>query len=423
MNLLHLSDIHFQKPLCLQPQMDPDRHVRAALVNDAVKLLADIKADVDAILVSGDIAYQADPEEYQVAKEWLDEFANKIGCEPLNVFTVPGNHDVDRGVIRRDQTIQALRAHLAAVEYTNRSNRLFSLLDDDETGPKLMLPLDAYNQFAARYDCSTYLPAPFWQHDLALGSSHVLRLRGLNSVLISGPENDIKGSLFLGNIQTVFEHDENVVNVIIMHHPPDWLEDCDDVDDAINDGAKIHLVGHKHKNRISMDQNAVRLMASAVNPSRLEPNWDPGYNLISVEIKDDTKDVWLDITCHLRVWQASPDRFIAKLDNDDSSTWCARYRLGASVSEEEAPMEPSNEVTSAEETADVTKSTESRELVYRFWNLRPSQRRKIANELILLTTDDLSLPEFERYRRAFIKARDTSQIQALAGAISDAEDS
>ena len=62
-----------------------------------------------------------------------------------------------------------------------------------------------------------------------------------------------------------------------------------------------------------------------------------------------------------------------------------------------------------------------RELVFRFWNLRPSQRRRIANDLGLLAAEDLSLPEFERYRRAFIKARDLGKIQEVSTAVTQAE--
>lgn len=403
--------------------MDPDRPVRIALKDDVTAVLKKLDTKVDAILVSGDIAYQADPEEYQVAAEWLDELAENVGCKPLNVFTVPGNHDVDRRAIHQNHTLQALRSHLSSVDCLSRSTLIFELLDDKEAGPTLMLPLEAYNQFAARYECATYPPKPFWRYDLEqkLGPSHTLRLHGLNSVMMSGPDDDVKGTLFVGNIQTAIEPDERVVDVIIMHHPPDWLEDCDDVEDAINNGARIQLVGHKHRQRIRMDQNAVRLMAAAVNPSRIESNWEPGYNLISVEVEDDNTDVWLHVNSHVRVWQSSPDRFVPKLGDEDASIWYKRYRLGASKPEEEVSMESNGEVSVAPEAPVETANSGSRELVFRFWNLRPSQRRKIANDLTLLTLEDLSLPEFERYRRAFVRARESDQIQRLAEAITAAE--
>lgn len=424
MYLLHLSDIHFHKPRCLQPTMDPDRPVRAALENDVRDLLTRLNADVNAVLVTGDIAYQADSEEYQVAADWLDNVAELVSCPVEDVFTVPGNHDVDRQLIKQEVMVKSARSRIEAAAIDEKSDRLIEALNDDRAGEALMEPLRAYNQFAARYGCSTYLPEPFWKHDMPLGESHTLRLYGLNSVLLSGPLNDTRGDLFLGDGQTTLLGGDNVVCAAMMHHPFDWLADGDDVEDAFNNRAHLHLVGHKHRSRIIMSQYAVRVMAGAVNPSRYEGNWEPGYNLIGLDVEQNDEGVWLKIDTHVRVWQDSPDRFIAKMTPDGQDVFSQRYRLrkapegtASVVDNEPAPSEEPEAMTGS-----APMDTENRRLVYRFWNLRPSQRRRIANDLSLLSEADLSLPEFERYRRAFMKAKGSAKIEALAEAIAKAED-
>ena len=102
-----------------------------------------------------------------------------------------------------------------------------------------------------------------------------MRVHGLTSTLLSGPD-DTKGKLYLGPLQTVFEPIAGVIRLVMLHHPPDWLEDCEEVEDALWNGAKIHLMRHKHRQRIRLDDAAIRLAAGAVNPSRFEVGWEPG---------------------------------------------------------------------------------------------------------------------------------------------------
>src|SRR5690242_3685104 len=71
MLLLHISDIHFRHPECTTG-MDPELPYRTMLVQDARRLSAEL-GPIDAILVTGDIAYHALPLEYKAAYEWLGQ--------------------------------------------------------------------------------------------------------------------------------------------------------------------------------------------------------------------------------------------------------------------------------------------------------------------------------------------------------------
>jgi predicted phosphodiesterase len=420
--LLQLSDIHFQKPQCLNPDMDAEKPLRTAIITDAIKMVEKL-GKVEAILVSGDISYQADPEEFDCASQWLNEFAEKINCSPSKVFTVPGNHDVDRNIVREDQLVKGLRTSIKSVENKKYAEKFLQLFQCKESGPILMRPLEAYNTFAVKYDCSIYPPRPFWIYDIPLNKGMTLRMRGLSTPLHSG-ENGEKGKLFLGSFQTVFDPVENIVHLTIQHHPPDWLSDCDEVDNALWNGAKIHLMGHKHRQRILHTNQAVRLAAGAVNPDPSEPGWEPGYNIFEIKIIDENDKRWLEVKSHIRVWQTSPDKFVPKLDEHDSEVFCHRIYLCPISTQDKKGIEKDilnqETIKSIEEVASMS-TEQNKDIVFRFWSLAASKRRKIVNELELLSELDFELPEFERYRKAFEKAKERNLLKTLSSAIENAE--
>src|SRR5690606_33207272 len=92
--LLHISDIHFRAPDCVNPDLDADRPIRTRLVQD-VRMRCETLGSVGAILVGGDIAFKGDKVEYESAFKWFSELADACGCPLERVFVVPGNHDVD----------------------------------------------------------------------------------------------------------------------------------------------------------------------------------------------------------------------------------------------------------------------------------------------------------------------------------------
>lgn len=77
---------------------------------------------------------------------------------------------------------------------------------------------------------------------------------------------------------------KGIPNLTICHHPPDWLLDGDDVEDMLNARAMFQVFGHKHRQRIFVGKTNVRWSAGAVNPSRSERQFEPGYNIIELEV-------------------------------------------------------------------------------------------------------------------------------------------
>src|ERR1700683_3702718 len=123
MLLLHISDIHFRYPLC-DSDMDPDRPYRTRLIQDARDLATQL-GSVDAILVTGDVAFCGAPEEYVAALSWLTQLATACGCRLERIFVVPGNHDVDRKIIRDNASVRNVQLAVSSAPRDRRERELF----------------------------------------------------------------------------------------------------------------------------------------------------------------------------------------------------------------------------------------------------------------------------------------------------------
>jgi len=408
--------------------MDPDRPFRTELVRDVRRRVAALGA-VDAILLVGDVAYSGRAEEYSAALAWLTELAAAAGCSLNDVFVVPGNHDVDRDVIKRQTTVRNAQQAIISARVDRRPNDLLEQFSDLHSGAALLSPISAYNEFAARFNCQVYAPEKlFWHQERSLGA-YRLRFYGLTSTLLSSAgvpsgREDTRTSLYLSPLQTVLDPVEGVINAVLCHHPPDWFMDQDEVEDAFRGRAALHFFGHKHRQRMYIDPGYVRFAAGAVNPDRNETGWEPGYNLIALSIDDDAGQRWLSVEAHLFAWQTSPDCFRPKVTLDGSSSFRHRIRLRdtllsitaghasapveVSVADEPLPR-PDREVAMSE--------PHMRNLVFSFWKLASSQRREIALRLKLISEEDMAVPEPERYGRALLRASERGLLDELTNEV------
>ena len=136
-----MSDIHFTKGTSNVSSFDIDRIVRNELVRDAVNLLPSVQP-LSGIIISGDIAFAGKPEEFQTGIGWLAELSEKLNCDPSFVWCVPGNHDVDRNVIREHTGITPIQNDI------RNSTDLHSCMKKHLTGGDAALlfePLRGYN--------------------------------------------------------------------------------------------------------------------------------------------------------------------------------------------------------------------------------------------------------------------------------------
>ena len=104
-----------------------------------------------------------------------------------------------------------------------------------------------------RVSTANYAPDRlYWKQDLLLQGDVRLIIHGLTSTLLSGADghDDNRTSLYLSPLQTVLDPLDDVVNLVLCHHPPDWFSDNDAVDEAFCARAAIQMLGHKHRQRI-----------------------------------------------------------------------------------------------------------------------------------------------------------------------------
>lgn len=431
MLLLHISDIHFRTPDCLTPHLDPERPYRNRLLQDVRSRCRDL-GNVGAILVSGDIAFKGATQEYETALAWLKELAAACGCPLERIFVTPGNHDVDRSLIEQDPSIRNTQRAIATAENHRRERELRTQFTHAATGHALLAPHAAYNDFAKLFGCQIYTPERlYWTQEIALNADVRLRVHGLTSTLLSGAngKDDSRESLYLSPLQTNLESEDNVVNLVMMHHPPDWLMDQDDVTDAINNRATLQLFGHKHRQRLTRERNYIRFSAGAVNPDRGEPGWEPGYNLIRLNIMGVGPERVLEIDTHQMVLQSSPERFVPRRDEKDNPVFHHRISIPGYVAPVvSAAPSPMLAVPAAmaplpvSSNEDVTMDKEpTHNLLFRFWSLSSSQRREISLGLGLITDDELRIPEYERYGRALLNAKDRGLLDRVAAEVAERE--
>ena len=235
-------------------------------------------------------------------------------------------------------------------------------------------------------------------------------------------------------MQTVLDPAPNTANLVIMHHPPDWLADGEAVDDALTARAMFHLFGHKHKQRAVMGTSYVRLGAGAINPSRSEKPYDPGYNLIRLKVEGSGSDRRIDVELRQRRMQDEPELYVEIKNGQGGEVFETSIPLPVEANLPVIDARPlPKKVTSSDnelnEDVPVIEidaeaamgETDTRDLLFRFWRLTSSQRREIVLNLGLLEDGEIKLPEPERYGRALIRAGERNILSEVAAAVAQLE--
>lgn len=410
MRILHISDIHFCSPDCNDPDSDPETVYRMALRNDALRFIQQDKKGVDAIIVTGDIAYKANQNEYRAAKSWLTDLAIATSCNLSQIYVVPGNHDVDLSQSRETPT-RITQESILRSPGAHKEKNLNAALKHEISAASLFKPLTAYNQFAKDFECDISSTSPCWKKDLNLDLGIKLRIHGATSVFVSGHngQKDSKGGLYLSSRLNVINPELNVVNMFISHHPPSWFSDENEIRDTIEEFANIHMFGHEHRQRVYSDSRYVQFTAGAVNPERNEPKWVPGYNIVDIEIKKNNDNYNLNISASVRAWQNSPAKFVATIYENDSNRFTHSIALNNII-----PVTIATEIQKPEKifkAPSIVKNTyksigtnEKHHLALRFINLPMSSKRAIISKMDLLSDNDLEKSSVIQERLIFKKS-------------------
>lgn len=264
--LLHLSDAHFRAKTAWDA-----RPVLAELCKMLRREVKEQGFAPDLVVFTGDLAFSGKAEEYQLAYAWLREqlwpALSPDSSHPLPVdrlLIVPGNHDADRGLIKR----AAHRIQRELLE--ERDQQLITeVFEDDEDRDVLLRRHQAYLEFHARW-LGNQQPAkwPWWQRQIQIRGVR-LHVAGLDSAWMACGED--RGKLLLGRYQlNQCLHADDTEDVdwrlALMHHPWEFLAEIDfhDARQSIHQHRDLLLRGHLHATQIE------RIVPPAVGRSCME---------------------------------------------------------------------------------------------------------------------------------------------------------
>jgi predicted phosphodiesterase len=395
-SFIHLSDIHFVKESGKQGDIDND--LRKAILTDIELNAKETLGRIEAVLISGDIAYSGNEKEYDIAAEFLKEITDIFKMSKSSVYCVPGNHDVNQDVAKESHVIYQIQCALDNASSLDNADKIFEKnIYDKYFSDLLFKPIEEYNNFASKFGCETDSNKFYWVHQFNLDYGMKLSIQGINSCLISNAD-DHKVKLgevrrmYVGQAQIPFR-DRDTVNMILCHHPPECWKFYDDFGEKFNRRADIQLYGHKHTQSIELTEENVTICSGATHPTRGD-DWNPRYNWITLEcIKIGEKRV-IKIELFPRILDKFRDRFIPEKD-------AIEHCLHIDKKREEHLIDNPNSIplirtdhqeVSEQKDSEYDKSFNYGDLIYDFFDLTKFKQTKILNELNLLDEKDWGKP-------------------------------
>lgn len=391
LSFVHLSDIHFNKFSGDKHDLDDD--LRNEILRDLRENAKEIIDKPEGILVCGDIAFSGKSKEYENASRFLQEICKILEIPETSVFCVPGNHDIDQEVPKGSQGFRDMQS---AIENDAVLDKILSAyFHDPMYNSSLFHHIHEYNtKFASKFECNINAEKPNWKEDFSLNDSSILRIVGLNSVVISSDLDSDKRLMVLGQYQ-IPQSEDGVAFISLCHHPPECWKDPDTMKDKLNERVCVQLYGHKHNQRISKVRNSLVIGSGATHPPRSEKNWKPRYNWLSICVEGSGEKRSLKVKIYPRILNDNNDRFIPDFNNCNGNNFI-EYSLVLEKWESNK-MQPTEETntpkkslidTASEEVPQETIQNPKRTLVYRFMELSYISRTSILSELDLINEED-----------------------------------
>jgi|GEM_PF-122388 len=277
---LHLSDFHVGK----------DEYGQRQLFKQILKHIAQRKHQghtPDFVFITGDIANKGKKTEYD---QFIDEFYSKL-CSTLGedwqgkIYTIPGNHDVDRDEAKAVQRYRVLE-------------RIPAFLDPTQKGLNERRPL--LPRFQGFIDSALPPGAGAWLSSKEGAYSEVVDLKGysvgivgLNTAWLSESDKD-EHELTPGKdiTENALEAVTNADIVIVLgHHPIDWLlrRDVRPIRSLFGQNEVIYLHGHLHEARSHRDEGSggqfLTLQSGAAFQSREDEQWVNGLTWCTLDLE------------------------------------------------------------------------------------------------------------------------------------------
>lgn len=247
--ILHLSDIHANK----NNQKTIIRLAEQLLI-DLQKVIPENNLSIQSICITGDLISSgdnADEEMTIVIDDLIAPLLNYLHLSESDVYIVPGNHEVKRAAIV-PYAEQGLTSYLSSEE---NIRSFFTPHDPEGTtpcDPEATKRISYFADYAGLFGDQPVFDNGMCRAYLHSGSDCTIGFACVNSAWRStGIGSAEKGKMVVGTPQIIDSLEairEADIKVCMLHHPLDWLVDCDKnaVEKCIHQ-FDIVLNGHIHE--------------------------------------------------------------------------------------------------------------------------------------------------------------------------------
>lgn len=393
-SFIHLSDIHFRKNSDNPADIDAD--LRNAILTDLENAKRSL-ANINSVLVCGDIAFSGKKEEYEIARSFLKKITDNLELKENSVFCVPGNHDVDQNIPKQSTTIFEVQNKIDQAETIDKADSVFEDKINDGFCPDILFKtISEYNEFASKFSCNINNTKPVWEEEIKLDFGISLCLWGMNSCYISNADDhkdeSVERLMYVGQSQIPSASREKVY-MTLCHHPDSLWKFRDVISQKFLSRAEIQLFGHMHTQKALLNENNIILYSGAVHPDR-RYDWKPRYNWIRIEILKENEERVFKVQIFPRVLSDDRSRFVPDTNEQETTKnyleqliYIDRKKrdcLDDVAQESEIIRKVDQDVI----TTKVDNDVNIRDLVYDFLNLPSNKQTRILLNLSLLSGDD-----------------------------------
>ena len=336
-SFIQLSDIHFNKDS--GNSYDIDNALRSALLEDIKNEAKKELENIDGLLVCGDIAFSAQPNEYKTAKDFLQQVSDVFELSLSKVYCVAGNHDIDQSLTKSSKLLQLAQKSLVELDQNNAEavdREIDNLQNDPHVKGILFSALKNYNLAVEEMSSNYSIVKPNWKSSMRMGD-YTLWIYGMNSVITSshldhyddfGKRMYDKERKMVINQTQIPIPERNNIYLTMCHHPPEcWSNQ--ELSQFMDKRIRIQLYGHIHKQSIDANDERIRIYSGALQPEH-GAGWKPQYNWIQLYIEGDT----LLIDIYPREYERVSGCFVSETTACESGQIFKRCRLNLKTDDE-----------------------------------------------------------------------------------------
>jgi CheY-like chemotaxis protein len=291
--IVHLSDLHFG-----------GEDVRTVFRKNSIETMSNCiksyyRGEVHLLAITGDVSNRGHPSEYDMALDWLQSFADKLGI-PLpspRVLLVPGNHDFNIPL--------AAAASLQIAEKEQRPTQGSADKHDERLCHFAMHPfLEFARKVTPLYDACRQGPPSGWTSSAF--SEYGVIFSGFNTAKACNsafwPRRTIDEDELHRNNQALSPYSDKIrcgelLHIALSHHSPVNYQYADqpvekESQDAFTEhylgsacAPRLLLHGHQHERHGAPISKGKCFVVSSPSPSKMSVDTPRGINLLTLHRK------------------------------------------------------------------------------------------------------------------------------------------